>query len=228
VLGHLPFRHREPDPAFTRQNERFADIFGFACMLLEGQAPDARSGEVETFSLLFDMEQVFERYVAAFLASEVMPRFADASLFPQAKGQRHNLYVDGQEKVLRMAPDLVFVHETAGAKRTLIIDTKWKRLSEEEGGRPSRADLYQLYAYLHRFDCQRAHLLYPKAAGIQTRDLNARGRNDSDAGTVGVRFIDLNRKLWTREGRTALADELAVIVREGLDLAAAAPVEATA
>jgi hypothetical protein len=45
---------------------------------------------------------------------------------------------------------------------------------------------------------------------------------------VGVRFVDLNRKLWTREGKTALADELAVIVREGLDLAAAAPVEATA
>lgn len=230
-VPHLPFRHREADPVFTRQNERFADIFFFACMLLEGQAPDARRGEVETFSLLFDMDQVFERYIAAFLASEVMPGFADASLFPQAKGQRHNLYLDGQEKVLRMAPDLVFVHETAGAeaaKKTLIIDTKWKRLSEEEGGRPSRSDLYQLYAYLHRYDCQRAHLLYPKAAGVQTRDLNARGRNDSDAGIVGVRFVDLNRKLWTREGKNALTNELAVIVREGLDLAAATPVEATA
>lgn len=228
----LPFRHREPDPVFTRQNERFADIYNFACMLLEGQAPDARSGEVETFSLLFDMELVFERYIAAFLVSEVMHRFADASLFPQAKGLRHNLYLDGQEKVLRMAPDLVFVQETVGVqqakKKTLIIDTKWKRLSEEEGSRPSRPDLYQLYAYLHRYDCQRAHLLYPKAAGLQVRDLNARGRNDSEAGTVGVRFVDLNRKLWTREGKAALADELAAIVREGLDLAAAAPVEVMA
>ena len=228
----LPFRHREPDPVFTRQNERFADIYGFACMLLEGQAPDARSGEVETFSLLFDMELVFERYIAAFLASEVMHRFADTSLFPQAKGQRHNLYLDGQEKVLRMAPDLVFVHETPGVqeakKKTLIVDTKWKRLSEEDGGRPSRADLYQLFAYLHRYDCQRAHLLYPRAADLQTRDLNARGRNDSDAGTVGVRFVDLNRKLWTREGKTALADELAAIVREGLDLTPAAPAGAMA
>jgi 5-methylcytosine-specific restriction enzyme subunit McrC len=218
----LPFRHREPDPVFTRQNERFADIYGFACMLLESQAPDARSGEVETFSLLFDMELVFERYIAAFLASEVMHRFADVSLFPQAKGQRHNLYLDGQEKVLRMAPDLVFVYEPPGVqeakKKTLIVDTKWKRLSEEDGGRPSRPDLYQLFAYLHRYDCQSAHLLYPRAAGLQTRDLNARGRNDTDAGTVGVRFVDLDRKLWTREGKSALADELAAIVREGLDL----------
>jgi 5-methylcytosine-specific restriction endonuclease McrBC regulatory subunit McrC len=157
-----------------------------------------------------------------------MPRFADADLFPQAKGQRHPLFLDGQEKVLRMAPDLLFIHGKAAAKKTLIIDTKWKRLFEEEGGRPSRPDLYQLYAYLHRYDCQRAFLLYPRTAGVQTRDLNARGRNDSDAGTVGMRFVDLNRKLWTREGKTALADELAVFVREGLGLAEAAPVEATA
>jgi hypothetical protein len=45
---------------------------------------------------------------------------------------------------------------------------------------------------------------------------------------VGVRFVDLNKKLWTRDGKTALADELAVIVRDGLGLTAAAPVEATA
>ncbi|MGE6759403.1 McrC family protein [Corallococcus interemptor] len=225
----LPFRHREPDPVFTRQNERFADIYGFACMLLEGQAPDARSGEVETFSLLFNMEQVFERYISTFLSSEVMPRFAGASLYPQAKGHRLSLYRDRQEAVLRMAPDLLFVHETAGTKKTLIVDTKWKRLSEEECGRPSRPDLYQLYAYLHRYNCQRAYLLYPKAAGMLPRDLQALARHSDDhVGTVGVRFVDLNRKLWTREGKTALANELAVIVGEGLERAEAAPEEATA
>lgn len=225
----LPFRHRESDPVFTRQNERFADVYGFACMLLEGQAPNARSGEVETFSLLFDMEKVFERYIAAFLASEVMHRFADASLFPQAKGHRFSLYRDQREAVLRMAPDLLFVHEKLGSKKTLIVDTKWKRLTEEEGSRPSRSDLYQLYAYLHRYDCQRAFLLYPMAAGVLPRDLQALARQAGDhVGTVGSRFVDLKRKLWTREGKTALADELAVIVRDGLDLTEAAPGEATA
>ena len=48
------------------------------------------------------------------------------------------------------------------------------------------------------------------------------------AGTVGVRFVDLNRKLWTREGKAALAAELAIVVREGLDLIESTPVEATA
>ena len=47
---------------------------------------------------------------------QVMHRFADASLFPQAKGQRHNLYVDGQEKVLRIAmtaADIPFNQDSA-------------------------------------------------------------------------------------------------------------------
>jgi 5-methylcytosine-specific restriction enzyme subunit McrC len=224
----LPFRYREPDPVFTRQNERFADIFGFASMLLEGQSPDARRGDVETFSLLFDMEQVFERYIAAFLESEVMPRFAGAKLFPQAKGRRHHLYVDGTDKVMRMAPDLLFVHEAEDSKKTLIIDTKWKRLSDEESTRPSRSDLYQLYAYLHRYDCQRAHLLYPKAAGVDERDLQALGRNEANAGTVGMRFVDLNRKLWTREGKAALASELTAIVSESFGPVSVTDGEATA
>lgn len=225
----LPYRHRQPDPVFTRQNQRFSDIYNFACMLLEGQAPDTRRGEVETFSLLFDMEQVFERYIAAFLASEVMHQFVDANLHPQAKGHRFNLYRDEQEAVLRMAPDLLVVHETVRGKETLIIDTKWKRLSEEDGRRPSRADLYQLYAYLHRYDCRRAYLLYPRAVGVPPRDLQALTRHAGDyVGTVGMRFVDLSGKLWTREGKKALADELAAIVREGLDLTEAAEMETPA
>ena len=42
------------------------------------------------------------------------------------------------------------------------------------------------------------------------------------------RSVDLSRKLWTHEGKTGLANELAVIVREGLDLAEPIAVEATA
>jgi len=225
----LPFRHRESDPVFTRQNERFADVYRFACILLEGQAPDALGGEVETFSLLFDMERVFERYVAAFLASEVMHRLADVRLFPQARGYSFGLYRDRQGDVLRMTPDLLFLHEVQGVRRAFIIDTKWKRLSSEKGSRPSRSDLYQLYAYVHRYECRLAFLLYPRVAGVAPRDLQALTRQAGDhLGTVGVRFVDLNRKLWTREGKAALADELEAIVREGLNLTEAAPVEASA
>ena len=35
---------------------------------------------------------------------------------------------------------------------------------------------------------------------------------------MGVRCVDMNRKLWTRDGKAALALDLAVMVREGLGL----------
>ncbi|MBK7074599.1 MAG: hypothetical protein IPH44_20110 [Myxococcales bacterium] len=210
------------DPVFNRQNERFEDIYAFAGILLAGHAPDVRAGRVETFSLLFDMDQVFERYVAAFMLTQVIPRIAGARLFPQARGHRFSLYRDGkaQQDVLRMAPDLLFTQEGPGGKKTLIIDTKWKRLSERYGPRPSNDDLYQLYAYLHRYDCDRAFLLYPETDRVATRDLDALARHAGvRVGSVGLRFVDLSHHLSTAKGREDLAVELEATVREGFDLA---------
>ena len=215
----LPFRFREADPVFSRQNERFADIYGFACMLLENRAPDARSGEIETFSLLFDMERVFERYIASFLESEVRPRFPETKLYPQAIGHKFELFRDQKSDVLRMEPDLLVVSESAGLRNALVIDTKWKNVSDKKSQRPDRNDLYQLYAYLHRYECKRAYLLYPKVSGVLPCDLEALHRQKGEqVGMVGVRFVDLNRKLWTREGKAALANELGSLVAEGLGL----------
>lgn len=216
---------RGRDPVFNRQNQRFEDIYAFACMLLEGRAPDARAGDVETFSLLFDMEQVFERYIAAFIASHVVSRVPGVSLFPQAKGHRLSLFRDGSatqaKEILRLAPDLLFLREGHDTRRALIVDTKWKRLSRDRAARPKNADLYQLYAYLNRYDCQRAFLLYPQTEGVTARDLDALiGQSGHTQAIVGVRLVDLRRHLWTNEGRAALATELEALVREGFGVAA--------
>ncbi|MCK9521505.1 MAG: McrC family protein [Proteobacteria bacterium] len=221
-----PARLHEPAPVFNRQNERFEDIYAFAMMLIEGQAADARAGDVETFSLLFDMEQVFERYIAAFLATHVIPRIAGVNLFPQAKGHRFSLYRSGdgvgREDVLRLAPDLLFTLGDPGNRRTFIIDTKWKRLSDKHASRPSNDDLYQLYAYLHRYGCECTFLLYPQTDGVSLRDFDALSQHaGTRVGTVGVRFVDLSPCLGTSEGRAALAQRLETIVREGFGLPSA-------
>ncbi len=230
ILDDVPevaFRRGEPEPVFNRQNERFQDVYAFACMVLEGQAADARGGGVETFTLLFDMDKVFERFIAAFVQAEVIPQLDGAVARLQGKGDIRPLFRDPQAKggVLNLKPDLLL--ECGG--KTLVLDTKWKRLSENKAARPKDSDLYQLYAYLHRYDCDRATLLYPARAGVEARDLHAlRGKGGDKAGTVGVRFVDVSRQLWTRDGRAALASELAVIVREGLGLPPAEALQASA
>ncbi len=223
----VPFHRGEPAPVFNRQNERFEDVYSFACIVLEGRAADARRGRVETFTLLYDMDKVFERFIAAFVQAEVIPKIDGAVARPQGEGDRRALFHDPHAKrgVLNMKPDLLV--ERGG--KTLVLDTKWKRLSEAKGARPSDPDLYQLYAYLHRYDCERATLLYPARANVAPRDLDAlRNKHGEKAGTIGVRFVDVGRPLWTSKGRADLAKELTGIIREGLGLAGAEPVEATA
>lgn len=233
VLGILdevpdvPFHRGEPDPVFNRQNERFEDIYSFACMVLEGQAADARRGSVETFTLLFDMDKVFERFIAAFVQVDVIPKIDGAVARPQGKGDRRPLFHDPHAKrgVLNLKPDLLV--ERAG--KTLVLDTKWKRLSEAKAARPSDPDLYQLYAYLHRYDCERATLLYPARAKLDRRDLDAlRSKRGEKAGTIGVRFVDVSSPLWTTKGKADLAKALAEIISEGLGLSEPPHVEATA
>jgi 5-methylcytosine-specific restriction enzyme subunit McrC len=223
----VPFHRGHPDPVFNRQNERFEDVYSFSCMVLEGQAADARRGHVETFTLLFDMDKVFERFIAAFVQAEVIPKIDGAVARPQGKGDCRPLFHDPHAKrgVLNLKPDLIV--ERAG--KTLVLDTKWKRLSEAKAARPSDPDLYQLYAYLHRYDCERATLLYPARAKLDRRDLDAlRSKRGEKAGTIGVRFVDVSSPLWTPNGNADLARALADIISEGLGLSEPPPVEAPA
>ena len=223
LLDDVPdvaYRPGEPDPVFHRQNERFVEIYRFACMLLERQAADVRRGDVSTFSLLFNMDQVFERFIAAFVRAEVVPELG-AEARPQGKGDRRPLFRDpkAERDVLNLKPDLLVTH----GEKTLVLDTKWKRLSENKAARPSDPDLYQLYAYLHRYSCGRAILLYPARAGVVARDLEAlRGKPGAkageNAGTVGVSFVDVSRTLRTPQGKAELARELKGIIRRGLGL----------
>ena len=227
-VAPVPDPRNLPDIVFNRQNERFRDVYEFASMVLSGLAPDARSGENQTFSLLFDMDKVFEAYIARFLQRYVVPKLGGTSLHPQARDYREYLFEPtadgGGARALRLSPDLLFRYrDEAGTPQVYIIDTKWKRLSRDRGPRPANADLYQLYAYLHRYGCKRACLLYPAIEGIEATDYRAvNGSDDATERLVGVRFVNLHRRLWLPAERQALAAELESIVSQGLGLSKSA------
>ncbi|MCB9797536.1 MAG: hypothetical protein H6741_33010 [Alphaproteobacteria bacterium] len=223
LLDGVPPLHDPSDPpqvVFTRQNERLKDLFEFSVLLLSGLAPDVRAGANRTFALLFDMDKVFEGYVAEFLQRYVVPGISGLQLFPQARKHREYLFLPSEQedgrKALQLAPDLLFRYP---GRPDLIIDTKWKRLAPGRGSRPSNSDLYQLYAYLHRYGCKQAYLLYPRVDGVREAGYRAMGPGkDNATGEVGTRFLDLRPNLATAGGRAVLAAELTRIVREGLGL----------
>lgn len=201
----------------TRQNERFGDVLRFCQLLASGLSPTVQAGATRTFSLLFDMNRVFERFVAAFVRRRVLPRFPGLQLFPQAAGQARHLMTSDGVGTLRLEPDLLLEWEG----RRLVVDSKWKLLATDRRGRGGVADsdLYQLFAYTRRYGCARSVLLYPHTPGVEPREFEVLDQNGTTSGErVLVRQVKLQRNLWDAGERAALADELAAVVREGLQM----------
>jgi 5-methylcytosine-specific restriction enzyme subunit McrC len=201
----------------NRQNERFEDILGFCRLLLAGHTPMIQAGRTNTFSLLFDMNKVFERFIAAFIGRYVAPRLEGVKVFPQAARHKRHLMQSEGAPVLRLEPDLLIESENG----RLIMDTKWKLLvAKKRGlGGVSDADLYQLYAYTRRYGCTSSVLLYPHISGLQSRDFKILGAGDAFSGErVAIRQVHLHQNLHQESGRQALIEELEAIVREGLQV----------
>ncbi len=200
-----------------RRNARFEELFVFCRMLLEGHAPGAASGGTKTYSLLFDMNAVFEKFVAAFLRKRVLPLLPGHQLVEQGKRQGKFLVRQEGRGVLQLKPDLTVI---APDDAKLVIDTKWKRLqSEREDGRLriGNADLYQLYAYADRFDARRSLLFYPKLPQSREQDFELMDPHENRTGRhLGVRFVNLHRNLGTAGQRQALAEELKTMIETGL------------
>lgn len=128
-------------------------------LILHRQLPLSLSGGWHGISLLFPMEKLFERYVAAWLAKALAP---DASLRRQASSQYLCLHDGGQ--MFRLEPDLLV--EQGDCR--WVLDTKWKRLDDEKSNKYglSQGDFYQLFAYGHRYLAAAGDLflIYPRTA----------------------------------------------------------------
>jgi len=213
----------------TRQNQRFEEVLRFCRLILAGRSPTIEAGQTRAFSLLFDMNVVFERFIAAMLRIHVAPRIGDVQVFPQAARHSRHLLESKGAGVLRLAPDVLI----EGFGRAMVLDTKWKPLTPGKRGRGGvgNGDLYQLYAYARRYGCRQSVLLYPHMPGLQARDFDVLGADHALSGErIAIRQVGLHRNLCVESERERLVVELEAIVREGLAAAhtvAAEPPSAT-
>ena len=203
--------------SFNRQNERFEDLFHFCRMILGERTPTVSSGAARSFSLLFDMNKVFERFVAKFIHDRVMSKLPECKLYPQACHNRRPLFQEeNQRGVLHLAPDILVSNKETECN--LVIDTKWKNLKNNG---LSDGDLYQLYAYTQRYGCGQSMLLYPEVSDLKKRDLLILDQKHQLSGSrVCVRFVNVNRDLNKESERVKLAADFELLIREGLGLAA--------
>ena len=140
------------------------------------------SGNTTARALLFPMETVYESYVAQKMKKVFVPDGWRVSC--QDKG----CYLfEEPRKQFALRPDIVLSH----GDRTVILDTKWKRLIDNERANYgiSQADMYQMYAYSKRYETQEIWLLYP--VNEEMRNHSDIRFDSGDGTTVRIHFVDV-------------------------------------
>lgn len=140
------------DADFRRwRNDRllahYRDVRPWCALVLGGETPVSLVGAWHGCSLLFPMETLFERYAETCLRRSLRD---GVTLKPSAR----SLYLAAHQgsRWFNLVPDFLLV----GVDRTVVIDTKWKRIDASLGSSSekyglSQADFYQLFAYGQRY-----------------------------------------------------------------------------
>lgn len=155
---------------FNRLNERFLPAFQLARLFLEGQTIQLLAGGQRAYAFVFDMDRLFEQFVAGLLQSQarrILPEAWSGCQIELYGGTpaRHLVQPPGiaEDPLFQLKPDLLL--HSLGAP-FLIIDTKNKALPPISPHRAvSQQDAYQMLAYATRFRCPNILLLYPRTFG---------------------------------------------------------------
>ena len=139
------------------------------------------AGSSTAKALLFPMQTVFESYVAKCMKKAFAPNGWEVS--SQDKG--YHLFESPRKFALR--PDIVMKK----GERTIVLDTKWKKLinNERQNYGISQSDMYQMYAYSKKYNTSEICLLYPINA--EMRDHTPIVFDSGDGTTVKVYFVDV-------------------------------------
>ncbi|HKV37129.1 MAG TPA: hypothetical protein VJP89_22500 [Pyrinomonadaceae bacterium] len=193
----------------TRLNERYRPLLNLARMFLDGGALQMAAGDLATFAFVFDMNQLFEKFITGFVhrhSGEILSDELKACDFlPQSRGAGRYLAKRDDKAVFQTKPDIAFRN---GTHFPLLVDTKYKRLDERDRKLGvSQADFYQMHAYAHRYACSRVVLLYPETAG-SSGATRARFKLEECSHTVEVSTVNLNANLNSKGDRQKLIAEL--------------------
>ena len=148
----------------NRSEKRFQSVMDACLIFIQGLNPDVVGGRFQTFSLLFDMNRLFESWVAAVLK----PVAYDLNLsLVEQKPRKYMAYrADLGREVFQMRPDISFI---GGSSPVVIADAKWKLLEPEEAKLGvSQSDLYQMQAYANRYGVDSLILIYPRQKNLKS------------------------------------------------------------
>lgn len=216
VTPHARSRLRWDLVILDRTNMRWRELLDLAQLLLGEKFQTTTSGADQGFSLLFEMNTLFERYIAKMLQRAA--RNTPLRVVAQQGGMYCLTELDGEQRQrFHTKPD---IRVLLGNETVVVIDTKWKRLSrrvDDPKQGVSQADIYQMMAYGELYRSDHLMLLYPHHAGLgRTDGITSLHQISRTSRLLSTATIDVSR-------RAHLAERLLTLVTSQLDLSAAAP-----
>lgn len=162
-----------------RSMSHYEKALSWCRVFLKGNSFTAFAGSEVALALLFPMEKIFERFVAAKIRKHL-----GSGVNLSTQDTRYSLF-DSPKRAFALRPDLVI----ESGERTVILDTKWKLLSDNVRDKGiSQSDMYQMYAYSKKYNADRIVLLYPQSDSISKSGIKYAS---DDNVKVDVSFIDL-------------------------------------
>lgn len=170
----------------NRLNMRFRNLLMLAKLFMNNQTLVSKSGGHESWTILIDMNVLFEDFIATALKNGLRgSRYSVVTQGPRDKFVRN---VEDDRSVFMTKPDISIMSDKAVYR---IADTKYKKLSEDDAKYGvSQGDLYQMFAYSRKYSVPDITLVYPKTNGVQPHTLEL-----PDKTRVNVRTIDLERNI---------------------------------
>lgn len=145
-----------------RITQRFQPVLEQCRLFISAINPDVLAGGTPLFSLMFDMNRLFEAWVA----EKLKPWAHQQGWHLRTQGPRKFLAMrDDDSQQFQLRPDITLINDNGTPQ--LIADTKWKLLNESERKLGvSSSDMYQLYAYAGCYKVPHLKLIYPHQAGL--------------------------------------------------------------
>jgi 5-methylcytosine-specific restriction enzyme subunit McrC len=157
---------------FDRKTEPYKKAINIAKMILLNYHPDINKGDNNVLALFFDMNLLWEKYVAKVLRTYLPNEF-------EIKTQNKRLFWESKDvPSANIKPDILVLKN---GKVEKILDTKWKLPYDN---RPSDDDLKQMFSYNKIFEGTESWLLYPNDENICKK-----GTFTKEHGSCGMMLI---------------------------------------
>ncbi|MYC13570.1 MAG: restriction endonuclease [Gemmatimonadetes bacterium] len=170
LAAYLEFVGNSPDPLcervrLDRTNTAFHDLYSLACLFLQGDWQSTTSGGSPGFSLLFPMNDLFEKFIG-----QSLKRTLHQPVYLQDRRHHVLTNTDGSS-IFNLKPDAVINDVPDGP---IILDTKWKSLTPDNKRTlgVEESDIYQMLAYGQAYEASSLILLYPWHSEMDSKGIS--------------------------------------------------------